>query len=514
MSKSKQDFAPLDENNVRMYVCGPTVYDYAHIGNARPAIVFDVLFRLLRHVYGENHVTYLRNITDVDDKINARAARDFPDLPLNEAIKNLTKTTEQQYQSDMKELGCLEPSGQPRATDHIAEMITMIEQLIVKGHAYEAEGHVLFAVKSYKQDGKIKYGRLARRSLDDMIAGARVEIAPYKRDPMDFVLWKPSGTGLPGWDSPWSKGRPGWHIECSAMSKKYFGEMFDIHGGGIDLSFPHHENELAQSCCANNTEEMAQVWMHNGFLQINGEKMSKSEGNFFTVDELLHTDKFGGKKWPGDVLRVAMLMKSYREPIDFSISKLEEASKILARWKKSLFETGLTFADDQRAQIESYQPCSKVIAALSDDMNMAGVLAELHRHSKGGSLHNVSRLFASLQLLGVVTFDSVQTFGRENMQISVQLFDEYVTNKANDALLYFGYTGMEGSEATVAYFNYETNTGNTANTQIETRLTSLADKNWAEADKIRDELASNGIKLTDGKDPETGARTTTWEMVK
>lgn len=478
MSKSKQVFTPLDDKNVRMYVCGPTVYDYAHIGNARPAIVFDVLFRLLRHVYGESHVTYLRNITDVDDKINARAARDYPDLPLNEAIKNLTKTTEQQYQSDMSELGCLEPSGQPRATDHIAEMIVMIEQLISLGHAYEVEGHVLFAVKSYKQGDEIKYGRLARRSLDDMIAGARVEIAPYKRDPMDFVLWKPSDAGLPGWDSPWSKGRPGWHIECSVMSKKYLGEMFDIHGGGIDLSFPHHENELAQSCCANGTDEMAQVWMHNGFLQINGEKMSKSEGNFFTVDELLHTEKFGGKKWPGDVLRVAMLMKSYREPIDFSIAKLEEATKILARWKKSMADLGLSFVEENRGDFSEFGPCSKMVAALSNDMNMAGVLAELHRHSKGDRVHNAKRLFGSLKLLGVVTFDSMLAW--EQSQSAVH----------DDVDI----TGIEA--------------------EITRRLTALAEKDWAEADKIRDELAGAGIKLTDGKDPQTGARTTTWEVVK
>ncbi len=478
MSKSKQVFTPLDEKNVRMYVCGPTVYDHAHIGNARPAIVFDVLFRLLRHVYGENHVTYLRNITDVDDKINARAARDFPNLSLNEAIKKLTKTTEQQYQSDMSELGCLEPSGQPRATDHIAEMVTMIEELIAKGHAYEAEGHVLFAVKSYKQDDEVKYGRLARRSLDDMIAGARVEVAPYKRDPMDFVLWKPSDAGLPGWDSPWSKGRPGWHIECSAMSKKYLGEVFDIHGGGIDLSFPHHENELAQSCCANGTEEMAQIWMHNGFLQINGEKMSKSEGNFFTVDELLHTEKFGGQQWPGDVLRVAMLMKSYREPIDFSLGKLEEATKILARWKKSMADLGLSFTEETREEYAGFGPCSKMVAALSNDMNMAGVLAELHRHSKGDRLHNARRLFGSLKLLGVVTFDSMRAW-------------EKIQNTDT--------TNIDTAPIEMA---------------ITSRLTALTEKNWAEADKIRDELAAEGIKLIDGKDPETGARTTTWEVVK
>ena len=477
-SKSKQAFVPLDDKNVRMYVCGPTVYDYAHIGNARPAIVFDVLFRLLRHVYGENHVTYVRNITDVDDKINARAARDFPELPLNEAIGKLTGTTEAQYRSDMAELGCLDPTRQPRATNHIGEMIQMIQTLIEGGHAYAAEGHVLFSVQSFQDEGVVKYGRLARRTLKDMLAGARVEVAPYKRDPMDFVLWKPSDEGLPGWDSPWSKGRPGWHIECSAMSKKYLGEVFDIHGGGIDLSFPHHENELAQSCCANGQDDMAQIWMHNGFLQINGEKMSKSEGNFFTVDELLHTDSFGGKKWPGDVLRVAMLMKNYREPIDFSISKLEEASDILARWKKSMLDLGLSFAEDEREEYAGFGPCSKMVAALSNDMNMAGVLSELHRHSKGTRLHNARRLFGSLKLLGIVTFDSMQN---------------WVKAQGEDK------TNVDSAPVEAA---------------IARRLAALSEKNWAEADKIRDELAADGIKLIDGKDPETGARTTTWEVVK
>ena len=477
LTKSKQEFVPLDTSNVRMYVCGPTVYDYAHIGNARPAIVFDVLFRLLRHVYGDKHVTYLRNITDVDDKINARAARDFPDLPLNQAIQALTKTTEAQYQADMIDLGCLTPSREPRATDHIAEMIEMIEGLIKNGYAYEAEGHVLFSVKSFKHGDTILYGKLARRTLDDMIAGARVEVAPYKRDPMDFVLWKPSDKDLPGWQSPWSKGRPGWHIECSAMSKKYLGETFDIHGGGIDLSFPHHENELAQSCCANNTEQMAQVWMHNGFLQINGEKMSKSEGNFYTVDELLHTEKFGGKKWPGDVLRVAMLMKSYREPIDFSLSKLEEATKILSRWKKSMTDLGLSFTQENREEYAELGPCSKMVAALSNDMNMAGVLAELHRHSKGNKLHNAGRLFGSLKLLGVVTFDSMQHWQ--------QATDKLRVSNANSAPI----------EAAITL-----------------RLQALAAKQWAEADRIRDDLSSQGIALTDSKDSTTGERVTTWEM--
>ena len=482
LSKTKENFVPLDDANVRMYVCGPTVYDYAHIGNARPAIVFDVLFRLLRHVYGEKHVTYVRNITDVDDKINARAARDFPDLALNKAIQQLTKTTEKQYQADMKALGCLEPSDQPRATDHIAEMIEMIEVLLEKGHAYVADGHVLFAVNSYRDGDEVLYGRLARRTLDDMIAGARVEVAPYKRDAMDFVLWKPSASNEPGWDSPWGTGRPGWHIECSAMSKKYLGEIFDIHGGGIDLSFPHHENELAQSCCANGKDKMAQIWMHNGFLQIEGNKMSKSEGNFFTVHDLLHTDKFGGRKWPGQVLRLAMLMKNYREPMDFSLARLEEAESILRRWKDAMLGLGLEFVEENRSEYAQFGPCSKMLAALANDMNMSGVLAELHRHAGGKKLHNAKRLFGSLSLLGLVGFDTMrdwqerQESERKNTQAAV---------------------GIDATEIGIS---------------ISQRLKAIAEKDWAEADRIRDELAVKGIKLLDKKDPTTGERITSWEV--
>ncbi len=480
LTKSKQDFVPLDENNVRMYVCGPTVYDFAHIGNARPAIVFDLLFRLLRHVYGESRVTYIRNITDVDDKINARAARDFPDMPLNEAIRQLTRTTTEQYLRDMAELGCLEPTEQPRATDHIAEMLRMINTLIDKGHAYAEQGHVLFDVKSYRRDGELQYGRLSRRSLDDMVAGARVEVAPYKRDPMDFVLWKPSLENEPGWDSPWGRGRPGWHIECSAMSREYFGPTFDIHGGGIDLSFPHHENELAQSCCANDTSEMAQVWMHNGLLQIEGEKMSKSEGNFFTVDELLRSEKFGGRRWPGDVLRLAMLMKNYREPIDFSLAKLKEAEKTLERWKKTMAARGLRFDEENREEYATFGPCSKLVAALSNDLNMAGALSELHRHSRGEKLHNARRLFGSLRLLGLVTFDSMQAWEKA---------------QANGAGL--GEVDVAHVEASIAL-----------------RTLALSEKNWAEADRIRDDLAGQGIRLIDTRDPATGARKTSWELIK
>ncbi len=312
LSREKRVFKPIDPANVRMYVCGPTVYDFAHIGNARPVIVFDVLFRLLRHLYGEQHVTYVRNITDVDDKINARAAEEYPGLPLNEAIRQVTEKTDRQFHEDVAALGCLPPTVEPRATEHIAEMRDLIERLVKSNNAYVAEDNVLFSVPSMKD-----YGQLSKRPLDEMIAGARVEVAPYKRDPRDFVLWKPSKPGEPGWPSPAgikAPGRPGWHIECSAMSWKYLGETFDIHGGGIDLVFPHHEDEIAQSRCAFHTPVMANYWMHNGFLQVEGEKMSKSLGNFVTIQRLLD-------KLPGDTgLELQMLMTHYRQPIDWTES--------------------------------------------------------------------------------------------------------------------------------------------------------------------------------------------------
>ena len=370
MTKEKRPFAPLDPNNVGMYVCGPTVYDFAHIGNARPVIVFDVLFRLLRLLYGEKHVTYVRNITDVDDKINARAARDYADLPLNEAIRKVTELTGAQFHADVDALGALRPTVEPRATEHIDEMRQLIEMLIANGNAYVEQDHVLFAVGSMKG-----YGRLSRRSLDELVAGARVDVAPYKRGEMDFVLWKPSKPGEPSWPSPGGikvEGRPGWHIECSAMAWKHLGEQFDIHGGGIDLVFPHHENELAQTCCAFHAERMAQVWMHNGFLQVESEKMSKSLGNFVTIRELLETDTFGGRKWPGDVLRLAMLRTHYRSPIDWTLAALEESEKVLENWIDLLQRHGTSF---DRPMADR----GAVVEALADDLNTSQAIAELHR---------------------------------------------------------------------------------------------------------------------------------------
>ncbi len=355
LTKTKDAFIPLDGKNVRMYVCGPTVYDFAHIGNARPVIVFDVLFRLLRHLYGDNHVTYVRNITDVDDKINARAAE------RGISIRALTEETARIYDEDVAALGNLPPSVAPRATEHIDDMIALIGQLIDAGHAYEAGssngegGHVLFDVSSQPD-----YGKLSRRSLDEMLAGARVEVAPYKKNPMDFVLWKPSDASLPGWNSPWGRGRPGWHIECSAMAGRYLGESFDIHGGGIDLQFPHHENEIAQSEGAHHGHPLAMVWMHNGFLQVEGEKMAKSAGNFFTIRELL-------ADWPGEVLRLNMLRTHYRQPIDFTIAGLKESWKMLERW----YEVTEPLVDPA--------PDAAFFEALCDDLNTPAAIASLHQ---------------------------------------------------------------------------------------------------------------------------------------
>ncbi|MGO4139016.1 cysteine--tRNA ligase [Rhizobium brockwellii] len=449
LTREKSVFSPIDPNNVRMYVCGPTVYDFAHIGNARPVIVFDVLFRLLRHVYGKDHVTYARNITDVDDKINARALRDHPCLPLNDAIRAVTEKTETQFHADVAELGCLEPDFEPRATDNIVEMTEIIEKLIGNGHAYVASGEVLFDTKSMTD-----YGQLSKRPLDEQQAGARIAVDAHKKNPGDFVLWKLSSHNEPGWDSPWGRGRPGWHIECSAMSKRYLGDVFDIHGGGLDLIFPHHENEIAQSRCAHGTEVMANVWMHNGFLQVEGRKMSKSEGNFVTIHELLQTEIFGGRKWPGEVLRLAMLMTHYREPIDFSIKRLEEAERLLAKWPA-------TDAGDAA-------PDESVLNALSDDLNTVAAVQALHALAQAAHTDPAvgATFAATADLLGLLP---------KKMEI-----DEAVAS-AVDAL-------------------------------VAMRLEMLKAKNFTEADKIRDELTAKGIQLKDGKDAVTGQRVTTWEV--
>ncbi|OUS05224.1 cysteine--tRNA ligase [Rhodobacterales bacterium 52_120_T64] len=379
-TRTKEDFVPIDAANVRMYVCGPTVYDRAHIGNARPVVVFDTLFRLLRHTYGHYAVRYVRNFTDVDDKINARAAEmkvKGDDRDLKAIIRELTDQTIAWYHEDMEALGTLRPTDEPRATEYIAQMVSMIERLIERGNAYVSEGHVLFDVNSYDA-----YGALSGRKLEDMRAGKRVEIADYKRDPMDFVLWKPSTDDLPGWDSPWGRGRPGWHIECSAMSLDLLGATFDIHGGGLDLQFPHHENEIAQSCCANPDGGFANVWMHNEMIQVEGKKMSKSLGNFFTVKDLLD------KGIPGEVIRFVILSTHYRSPMDWTAKRVAEAQKTLTKWYRLV---GLA--------LDNGTPHPEVISGLSDDLNTARAIAECHQLGHAG---DVPTLRASMSLLGLM----------------------------------------------------------------------------------------------------------------
>jgi cysteinyl-tRNA synthetase len=438
LTRQKDELVPLDPANVRMYVCGPTVYDYAHIGNARPVIVFDVLYRLLRHVYGADHVTYVRNITDIDDKINARAAETAKTkgIPVEQARVEITTKTAQQYFDDVAALGCLMPNHTPRATEYVSGMIAMIGTLIEAGHAYAAEGHVLYDVSS-----KPDYGKLSRRSLDEMMAGARVEVAPYKKNPMDFVLWKPSDALTPGWDSPWGRGRPGWHIECSVMGGALLGETFDIHGGGVDLMFPHHENEIAQSEGCHHGAPLAQIWMHNGFLQVEGEKMSKSLGNFITINELL-------KDWPGEVLRLNMLRTHYRQPIDWTLQGLKESHRTLEHWYGA--------ADTRQHGIVS----GEFLDALMDDLNTPKAIAELHQTMPDG-------LGDALRLLG---------FSVDPANIALQLS-----------------AGISESEV---------------ENLIAARTAARKAKNFAESDRIRDELLAQGIVLKDGP---TG---TTWEVKK
>ena len=463
LTREKRPLVPLDANNVRMYACGPTVYDFAHIGNGRAAIVFDVLFRVLRHRYGAGHVTYVRNITDVDDKINVRAARDYPGVPLNEAIRKVTELTYRQYQDDVTALGCLAPTVQPRATEHIPEMRAIIEKLVAGGFAYVAEDHVLFSPQAMNAANSVlpRYGSLSKRSLDEMIAGARVDVAPYKRDNTDFVLWKPSKPGEPSWPSPAGiavEGRPGWHIECSAMAWKHLGEKFDIHGGGIDLVFPHHENELAQTCCAFHTDRMANVWMPNGFLQIESEKMSKSLGNFFTIRDLL-------ADWPGEVLRLSMLKTHYRSPLDWTLKSAEESAKTLDDWYAVA------------ADAEPGAPSQAMVEALYDDLNTAQAMAVLHGlRSASSSSEQSRREFAgSLRLLGFLSESAAAWEGRKRQASGVDA-------AAVEALL---------AERTAA----------------------RARKDFKESDRIRDQLAAMGVAIKDGKDAD-GKPVTTWEVAR
>jgi cysteinyl-tRNA synthetase len=456
LTREKRTFVPLDPANVRMYVCGPTVYDFAHIGNARPVIVFDVLFRLLRHIYGENHVTYVRNITDVDDKINDRAVRDFPGLPLNEAIRKVTEKTAAQFASDVAALGSLPPTFEPRATEFVlpradgkVDMVTLIKQLIARGHAYEAGGEVLFDTASMPD-----YGALSGRKLDEQRPGARVAVDAHKKSPLDFVLWKQSSGDEPGWESPWGRGRPGWHIECSAMSAAYLGEVFDIHGGGIDLIFPHHENELAQSRCAHGTPAMANYWMHNEFVQVEDAKMSKSLGNFVTIRELL-------ADWPGEVLRLNMLKAHYRSPMDWTLKGLEESAKTLDDW--------YWVAADNKGE----RPSDAVIEALSDDLNTPQMIASLHglrNSAASGSERDRNAFAASLRLLGFLSESAAEWKGRKQQASGVDV--EQV-----DGL-------------------------------IAARAAARARKDFQESDRIRDELAAMGVVIKDSK------AGTTWEIAR
>jgi cysteinyl-tRNA synthetase len=460
----KLELRPIDSANVRMYVCGPTVYDDAHIGNARPVIVFDLLFRLLRLRYGAEHVTYARNVTDVDDKINLRAAERGID------IRTLTDGTLARFQAAADGLGCLRPTVEPRATDHIEAMRAIIERLVSRGIAYVAEDHVLFSVGAMTTaKGAPRYGSLARRSLDEMLAGARVDVAPYKRDPMDFVLWKPSVPPQPGWPSPAgiaTPGRPGWHIECSAMSMatllEPFGgglscddpakNIFDIHGGGIDLVFPHHENEVAQSCCAFGTPAMAAIWMHNGFLQVEGQKMSKSLGNFITIDALLNSRSFGGRAWHGDVLRLAMLRTHYRQPIDWTAKALEEAQQTLLRWSEGNV-------------LPAGEPDPEAIAALEDDLNTPAAIARLHQ------VEDDAVRARTLSLLG---------FGNDHGAI-----------RTHDATV----AGIDTAVSEVAKAELEA--------LFAERLAARAARDFAASDRLRGEMEALGAVVKDSKEGST-----------
>jgi cysteinyl-tRNA synthetase len=440
-TRSKQELTPIDPGRVSMYVCGPTVYDRAHLGNARAVVVFDMLYRLLRHEYGADAVTYVRNFTDVDDKINARAAETGRD------ISDITAETTQWFLDDMAAIGALEPNEMPRATTYVPHMVKMIEGLIEKGHAYAAEGHVLFKVRSYDD-----YGKLSGRSIDDMLAGARVEVAPYKEDPMDFVLWKPSSDDIPGWDSPWGRGRPGWHIECSAMAYELLGDRFDIHGGGNDLTFPHHENEIAQSKCAGHG--FANIWMHNEMLQVEGKKMSKSLGNFFTVRDLLDQGV------PGPVIRFVMLSTHYRKPMDWTEKKAAEARAHFNRWQATLAGR-LTPSNANQLNADD-----EVFAALSSDLNTPLALARLHALWKEGTPEALDRMAASLNLIGIDPSFPWMDVDQEEASIG------------------YGLTSADRRDIS----------------ELVSIWTSLRDdKNYVDADRIRTRALSAGLDLSKWK---------------
>ena len=441
-SNSKKKFEPIDPKNIRMYVCGPTVYDYPHVGNARPVIVFDILFRILQNLYGKEHVTYVRNITDVDDKIINASQEN------NEDINELTSRTINYFHADAKYIGAMEPSFEPRATDHIAEMINIIETLIEKNYAYVAENNVLFSSNKFS-----KYGSLSGKKLEEMIAGSRVDVESYKQEASDFILWKPSKDNEPGWDSPWGKGRPGWHIECSAMSEKLLGKTFDIHGGGQDLIFPHHENEIAQSECANG-EKFANYWVHNGFVTVEGNKMAKSDGNFVTVNELK-------EKYQGEVIRLTMILTHYRQPLNWTNDNLQESKKTLDKWYQYFSE--VDFKPDLSVMIDE-----NVMNALNDDMNTPQAIAELHKlfkNCKSNDQDSLNQFLISAQFLGLMNDEPSQwlSWGKDNISVDQNKIESLIAQ----------------------------------------RNTARANKDFAEADRIRDELENLGIVLED-----KGAETT------
>ena len=466
-TNKKEVFTPLDAKDVRMYVCGPTVYDRAHIGNARPVIVFDVLYRLLRKVYDTDHVRYARNFTDVDDKINAAAAARKAagaTETLEELIRQRTEETIAWYLADMAELGNLEPDHAPRATEYIQEMIDMSITLIARGHAYEAEGHVLFDVTSYKN-----YGSLSGRSVDDMIAGARIEVAPYKRNSMDFVLWKPSDANQPGWQSPWGRGRPGWHIECSAMAEKLFGKRFDIHGGGLDLAFPHHENEKAQSCSCGVEEDFAQVWMHNEMLQVEGKKMSKSLGNFFSVRELID------QGYSGEVIRLVFLGTHYRKPMDWTDKKAKEAEATLRKAARLFSSTPFPKSWLNTSDVEAPK---EFVEALANDLNTSLALTFIRKYLKEG---DKLKLASSLELLGFNLDSLIASFA--NLELS-SAEDEYVKSSAS---LPYG----EAMDSTLLEL---------ANRLLTSRKQAMQTRDFTSVDALKLALMNAGVSVQMSKD--------------
>ena len=505
LTRGKEPFQPLDPDHVRMYVCGPTVYDFAHIGNARPVVVFDVLSRLLRRLYPPpGKVTYVRNITDVDDKIIAKARE------TGEDVSTITEHTTRMFHQDMAALGALPPDIEPRATGHIPQMIQMIETLIGGGHAYEADGHVLFSVASW--DG---YGRLSKLNRDELVAGARVEVAPYKKDPADFVLWKPSAADLPGWESPWGRGRPGWHLECSAMSKHHLGDTFDIHGGGQDLLFPHHENEIAQSRCANHTGFMARTWVHNGYLMTEGEKMSKSLGNFYTVHDLL-------AEFPGEAVRLMLLKTHYRQPLDFTKAGVAEAKKDLDRFYGALRRARKVEAVEPK---DSEIPLKEFKEALCDDLNTPLALLHLHGRmnnlninlrpdSPGGERAQQRDKWLLLEMgkwLGFLGQDpddwlKGRPAGAHLTLPGVTMHAESSTAPAPAASVTLSGVKMraESSSASEGHQtlpSLKSGTATITEVEIDSRIAdrkrAKAEKDFATADRIRDELEAEGIILED-----------------